>query len=187
MKTPPKKSNRRRTALIVIGVLLLALVIWLWPFLPKVPALLSHLWYTWRKPLREYKGSTSLENLQQMGVALRLYIDSEGALPPKEVWMDRLLLYLRSDDMTKEEQLKKFRAPGVVPGEFGYAMNGELSSIFEYEIEDTSKAPAIYDSSKTHRNAFDDTAFESLPDPPREGGNLVLWVDGGVSHTEPKR
>lgn len=173
-----RKRRRKRIILLAGGLIVAALVVWLWPFLPKIPALLDL--YVFKKQ-RVYVGATSAQNLAEMSKALSLYIESEGAYPPKEEWMDRLLLFMRADDMAKEEQLKKFMAPDSTNGEFGYAFYGELSGKWAWEIENPAATPVIYDSSKQERNAYDVRAFESLPSPPRNSENMALWADGSVS------
>lgn len=173
-----QRKRRTRIVLFVCGLIFVALAVWLWPFLPKIPAILDL--YVFKKK-RVYAGATSAQNLAEISKALSLYIESEGAYPPKDEWMDKLLLFMRADDMAKEEQIKKLVAPGSAEGEFGYAFNGEIAGKWASEIEDPGKTPVIYDSSKLRRNAYDERPFESLPSPPRNGENMVLWADGRVS------
>lgn len=181
------KRPKRKRKWIVLGVLacvVIVVVIWLRPYFGFLGA-----WIDLRvfKTERKYAGKTSIDNLRQIGAALQLYTDAEGAYPPSEEWMDKLLLYMRADDMPKQEQLKKFEAPGVSVGEYGYAFNGTLGSKWAFEVEEPEKTPVVYDSHKLEWNAYDKSPLESLPDPPRNGANQVLWADGNVSAAPSKR
>jgi hypothetical protein len=182
----PKRTKRGRkwTFLFVFACIVVGAVIWLRPYFGYLGA-----WIDLRvfKKERKYEGLTSAENLRQIGAALQLYTDAEGAFPPSAEWMDKLLLYMRADDMPKHEQLKKFEAPGVGTGEYGYAFNGTLGSKWAFEVEEPEKTPVVYDSWKLEWNAFDKSPLESLPDPPRNGENQVLWADGSVSAAPSKR
>lgn len=150
------------------------------PFLPKLPAFLDI--QCSRK--RTYNPESCFENLKSLSQALKLYLEANDSYPPKEVWMDELGKYLRAADLPAEEQQKKLRCPDLAainPSAYGYAYNGQLSGQWSDEVPNREKTPAIYDSAKMEKNAYDEIPFASLPNPPREGGNNVIWADGHVS------
>jgi hypothetical protein len=168
-----------------VGLLLLAgLVFAGWRFGPT-------LWDLWRgghlqglfgeKELREYRGN-SMQNLRALHLALSLYHESEGQFPHASGWMDAIQPYMLSADMKKEESMKKLVNPLIVParkGVYGYAMNDAASAKYKDDVPDPSQTPLVFDSAKTEWNAHGDPQ-QLLPEPPRQGGNLGISVDGVV-------
>lgn len=151
-------------------------------FLGKVPA-----WYEiYCSPKRTFSSQSSLENLKLVGTALSLYLESNDCYPPAERWVDELEKYLHVADMDDKESRKKLRAPEFADSkdQYGFAFNGELSKKWRDEVKSPASVPAIYDSSKTERNAFDSKPLESLPNPEHGGGNAILYADG---HAEPAK
>lgn len=122
--------------------------------------------------------------MKSLSQALQLYLEANESYPPKGIWMDELSKYLRAADLPAEEQEKKLKCPDLVSKDsdaYGYAYNGQISEKWTDEVLNPETTPAIYDSTKTERNAYDETPFASLPNPPREGGNNVIWADGHVN------
>lgn len=175
------KPKRRRLIipLALLALILLALFIWLRPLLPAAWSYLT----LKLSPKREYDPKACLDNLNELSTALRLYLESEGAYPPAEEWMDRLSIYLRSADLDKADQQKKLRCPDLrsAPDAYGYAYNADLAGKAANEVLNKERTPVIYDSNQTARNAYDLAPFASLPKTPRQGGNNVLWADGHAS------
>jgi hypothetical protein len=149
-----------------VAIVIAALLIWIWPFIGPLMAYLNN-------PKRTYHGSC-LDNLRNIGEAMRLYVLAEDAYPPKGEWMDKLKSYLRAADMAPEEQEKKLHCPDT-QGDYGYAFNGAL----RHPVASPDTA-IVYDSEKRGRNAFDDEPLASLPTTPRKGGNNALFGDGRV-------
>jgi len=150
------------------------------PFLPKLPAFIDI--QCSRK--RSYNPGNCFENLKSLSQALKFYLEANDSYPPKEVWMDELSKYLRAADLPAKEQEKKLKCPDLAASDasaYGYAYNGQISEKWSDEVPNPKKIPAIYDSKKTERNAYDEEPFASLPNPPRHGGNNVIWADGHVS------
>lgn len=129
---------------------------------------------------RTYVPSSCLENLKQLGSAFALYLDAEGAYPPAERWMDEISRYLRAGDLPEEEREKKLRCPDLPydPNTYGYALFHSLSGKGPEDLPGPEKQVVVFDSDNLSRNATGD--LNSLPDPPRSGGNNALYADGRV-------
>ena len=158
------RPRRRRLLWLLPLALITALVIWFWP-------LLSVLFPYAFQSKRSYQ-ATCVDNLKNIGQAMSLYYEAEGAYPPAEKWMDGIAPYLHAADMDPSEQTKKLRCPDVMSG-YGYAFNAAAHS----KAEDV---PLVYDSEKLERNALDSMPLASLPKKPRTSGNNILWADGHV-------
>jgi hypothetical protein len=131
-------------------------------------------------PRRTFSSTSSMQNLKAVGTALSIYLETNDCYPPKDRWVDELEKYMHTADMDDSETRKKLRAPEYenTTDKYGFALNGQLSSKSKSEIKDPEKTPCIYDSTKTERNAYDDSPLESLPDPPRANGNAAVYADG---------
>lgn len=92
--------------------------------------------------------SACVENLEAIGRSLEAYSKSwDGRLPPASTWCDALHPeYLESS--------RRFACPAA-RGPYSYAMNSRLSCAKLADIEDPSKVPLIFETTKTHRNAHD--------------------------------
>lgn len=156
-----------------------ALAVWLWPYLGKIPAAIQ----IYCSPKRAFHAQSSEQTLKVLGQAMKTYVEAEGAFPPAETWMDALAVYLHTDDMKPEEQVKKLKRPEFEesPDKYGFAYNGAVAGKTPDEFKDLANTPLIYDSERTERNAYDDTPLKSaLPN------GAVLYADGVVSRP-PKR
>lgn len=179
-----KASTAKRTARFVGLILLAGLIYGAWRFGPALmdfyragllDAVLSP------RELRKYQG-TSMENLKAMHTALSLYHESEGQFPHSAGWMDALKPYWRTDDMSEKEALKKFVNPLLQPpreGAYGYAMNDAASAKYKDDVGKPETTPLVFDSSDLSWNAHGKPE-KLLPNPPRQGGNLGVSVDGNV-------
>lgn len=175
-----RKPNRRKRLLIFVGAPTLLIGVGSAVLGTGFLSLIPGLFEIYCAPKRKADARSSLQNLKAMGVALTIYLDANDAYPPKESWADEIENYMRTADMDPEETRKKLKAPQFADAkdQYGFAYNGELSSRWRDEVSSPAETPCIYDSTKTERNAFDQTPLESLPSEPREGGNAILFADG---------
>ncbi|MFN8138260.1 MAG: hypothetical protein U0R49_00515 [Fimbriimonadales bacterium] len=174
---PPRKKRRIRWGIITPLIIVIALLLTIGKgYLGKLPALFE----IYCTPKRKFSSESSLENLKFVGTALSLYLESNDCYPPAEKWVDEIEKYLHVADMDDKESRKKLRAPEFADSknEYGFAFNAELSRKWRDEVKDPASVPAIYDSTKTERNAFDPKPLESMPTPEREGGNAIVFADG---------
>jgi hypothetical protein len=180
-----EKTSRKKNVLKGIGLLLVVAGGYLgWRFGPTVADFWKAGFFESAlspRELRTYQG-TSVENLMAMHLALSLYHESEGQFPHSAGWMDALEPYLRTDDMKKEEAIKKLVHPLLRPpkqGVFGYAMNDAASEQYKEDIPNPDETPLIFDSSDTSWNAHGKPE-ELLPKPPRPGGNRGISIGGNI-------
>lgn len=166
------------------AVILIGLGVWLYPFREVLWLYVTEAF----RGKKEFNPEGCIQNLKSVGQALNLYLQANDAYPPAGRWMDELILYLHADDITRESQKRKLACPEVGDGEsaFGYAFNGELSSLWSDEVTDPAETPTIYDSDKMEWNAFDAKPLDSLPKQERKSGNNVLYADGHVRRVEKK-
>jgi hypothetical protein len=123
-----------------------------------------------------------MENLKALHTALMLYQESEGQFPDASGWMEAIKMRTQTSDMKEEESIKKFINPLIRPAGaaiFGYAMNDACSKKYNRDIPEPAKTPLIFDSQDTAWNAHGDPA-KLLPNPPRQGGNFGISVEGSV-------
>ncbi len=175
-----RKPLWKRVVLFSFIFVFAAVFYWIFPLLTPLFNILQ----IQCSPKRQYDPQACIENMKNLSSALQLYMEANDNYPPAEVWMDELSNYLRTDDLTPGDQQKKLQCPDLArtdPNAYGYAYNAQIAEKWTDEIEDPANTPAIYDSTKTGRNAHDKLPFESLPKTPREGGNNVIWADGHVS------
>ncbi|MER3413761.1 MAG: hypothetical protein C4340_01785 [Armatimonadota bacterium] len=166
------------------GIVLIGLAVWLYPFRDV-------LWFYLTESFRgkrEFNPQGCMQNLKSLGQAQNLYLEANDAYPPAERWMDELILYLHADDITRESQKRKLACPDVGDGEttFGYAFNGEISSLWSDKVQNTAATAVIYDSEKLDWNAFDAKALDSLPKKERKTGNNALFADGHAGRVKRK-
>lgn len=145
------------------------------------------------KVKRSASNSNCLANMEAMGKALSLYMDSSDAYPPANRWMDELVQYAQVDDMDAKNNWKKFHCPAVSDGldnQYGYAFNEALSSKDRPLKKDPNEwdlaknTPVIFDSTLTSKNARSNPA--SGPKPGRhDGKNSVLYGDAHVATEAP--
>lgn len=94
-------------------------------------------------------------NLKAMYNALLLYQESEGQLPHASGWMEAIESRLNTADLKDGQATKKLHRPGRSGNDFGYAMNNAFSAKYLADVKD-QKAPLIYESKQTQRNANGD-------------------------------
>lgn len=163
---PLKSTTRRRTLIalsavvivLTVGALLLAAVV---------------------RVARETSAwSDCLTNLNKIGGAIESYAqDWDGRLPPADRWCDAL-----QPDYLQVRRGRLARSYLVCPaarGPYSYAMNSKLSCAKLADIEDPSKVPLIFETTKTHRNAQD-----PLTSRRRDGLHKVLVGDHSVRGSE---
>lgn len=123
-----------------------------------------------------YDGSTD-ENLKNLRLALMMYQDSEGQLPDSTGWMDAAWIRTKTADLTEDEARKKFRVPGMIGDDYGYAMNKELSQKYGGDLpQDTI---LLFDSKDLKWNASGKPA-DLAPSPARPGGNKGITLGGKI-------
>ncbi len=183
MAIDERKKKRRKVWLIVLIVLLLPVVIF-----PRRTYYLFNAFFDLRKSgafdnVKQHKYSaTSMENLKALYQAVSLYYESEGVLPEASGWMDAAKNYVRTNDLKRGEELKKFVNPRfpAADGVFGYAYNAALSKAYLDEVKDPAKTPMIFESMDTRWNAFGDPK-DLQPDPELSGGNNAVTADGNAA------
>ncbi|HZH99334.1 MAG TPA: hypothetical protein VEX38_10215, partial [Fimbriimonadaceae bacterium] len=138
-------------------------------------------------PAREGRGPrrSGINVFKQVGLALLLYAEDHGRLPPRDSWMDDTLVYSKQEDLYIVDPQSRF-------GWYGMAMNSTLSSKRADEGSEVAATvdkmevkywpdpyPLVYDSINYARNASD--PFLSLPPQGRwRGGNIVCDLDGSA-------
>lgn len=133
------------------------------------------------------KSVTCQRNLMVLVRAEKMYaMDYEDRLPPAEGWMDRIDFFLDNKDKGR------LTCPEVGPsgsGQYGYAMNGELSGKVQPKVEGLDRKPLLFDSPDLSRSAV--SRGLALPNPgrhigqsrqgrPLSRGNYVGLAGGGV-------
>lgn len=181
MADEAKKKKRRKAWLIVLGVLLLPVVIFpkrTYYFLNAAVDLVRFAQEDDDVKKREYS-ATSMENLKALHQAVMLYYESEGVMPEASGWMDAAKTYVKTNDLKKGEEMKKFINPRIPAGEgvFGYAFNDLLSQVYKEDVP--GETVMIFESSDTSWNAHGDPAALT-PDPELPGGHNAVTVDGSV-------
>jgi hypothetical protein len=181
MDSKAQKKRKRRN--IWLGSIAFALVLagyFLWPILD--------VYFDARRegffdPVvqKEYEG-TSMDNLKALYQAIALYTESEGAYPDASGWMDAAKVYLKTADLKKGEEMKKFINPRFPKGSgvYGYAFDFGLSQKYPDEVPDPALAPLVFESSDTKWNAFGDPS-KLAPEPELPGGNRTVTADGAVA------
>ena len=114
------------------------------------------------------KATICRSNVKQSALGLLMYsYDADDRFPPRDLWMDASLPYVKSET--------NWHCPSVPKGAYGYAFNGALS--LAKPPKDPAKTPLVYDSVNPIRNASD--RVTSLPLPGRHGGgNSIAYADG---------
>ena len=176
------RRRKRKVWVIIIVVLLLPVILF-----PRNTYYLVNAFIDLRRtgafdPVTQKKyAGTSMENLKALHQAIALYYESEGIMPEASGWMDAAKTYVRTNDLKKGEEMKKFVNPRIPPGEgvFGYAFNVALSQVYREDVADPDKTPMIFESRDTKWNAFGDPA-EMQPDPELAGGNNAVTVEGNA-------
>ena len=116
------------------------------------------------------KATICLSNVKQSALGLLQYTaDADDRFPPRDLWMDATLPYVKSE--------ANWHCPSVPKGAYGYAFNAALSRA--KPPKDPAKTPLVYDSVSPIRNASDPVT--SLPLPGRHGGkNTIAYADGAA-------
>ena len=177
MVTDPKKKKKRVIWAIVAVVVIVPGIIFGGPI---INAFMDGYRGGFFDAAKQHRYSaTTMENLKALYQAVALYNESEGMLPEASGWMDAAKTYVRTNDLKKGEEMKKFINPRFPAGEgvFGYAFNIELSMAYLDEIEDPAQTPMIFESKDTRWNAFGHPA-DLQPDPELEDGNQAVTADG---------
>lgn len=133
-------------------------------------------------PAQKEYHATSMGNLKAQYQAMQLYYDSEGMMPEASGWMDAAKTYVRTADLKKGEELKKFVNPRYPSkdGVFGYAFDVRLSEVYLDQIEDLTIMPLTFESKATDWNAFGKPG-EIQPNPELPGGNQVVTAGGSAT------
>jgi prepilin-type processing-associated H-X9-DG protein len=125
-----------------------------------------------RNPL----GTRCLSNLRQLSLGMLMYESDWDGLPRRDQWMDRLLPYIKQENIIFCPALRDEHSEH---GWFGYAMNSVLSGKSTEKLKQPEREPLVYDSINLARNASDPVL--SLIWPGRhEGANNVAFADGHV-------
>jgi hypothetical protein len=176
------KKKRKKAWLIVIAVLLLPVAIFPRRTYYTINAAVDVIRFSKRDDAKQHRYSaTSIENLKALHQAVSLYYESEGVLPEASGWMDAAKTYVRTNDLKRGEEMKKFVNPRITAGDgvFGYAFNSILSLRYLDEIEDPGMTAMIFESSDTKWNAHG-SPQRLQPDPELPGGNNAVTVDGNA-------
>ena len=120
------------------------------------------------------KEAVCLVNVKQSALGFLQYTaDADDRFPPRDLWMDATLPYVKSE--------ANWHCPSVPKGSYGYAFNAALSG--KREPKDPAKTPLMYDSLNPIRNASD--LVTSLPVPGRhKGKNTIAYADGAAKRVE---
>lgn len=183
MRSEENKRKRRKVRLIVLAVLVSPVLIFSKQIYYAVNALADAQRAGMLDATKQHKYQGSVEdNLKALYTAIKLYEESEGALPNAEGWMDAAKNYVRTNDLKKGEEMKKFVNPRISgkEGEFGFAFNSKLSGAYSDEVKDPKNTPLIFESTDRAWNASGSPA-QKQPSPPLDGGNWVVTVDGTVT------
>jgi len=179
-----EKTRRKKRRNIWLGSIAFALLLTLYFFWGAIDAFFDakRAGFFDNPEQRAYEG-TSMDNLKAQYQALALYAESEGALPDASGWMDAAKVYLKTADLKKGEEMKKFVNPRFPQkaGVFGYAFDLGLSQKYTDEIADPALAPMVFESSDTAWNAFGDPV-KLQPKPELPGGNRTVTADGAVAN-----
>lgn len=129
-----------------------------------------------------YEGDTR-SNLEALHRALMATHDSDGAFPKASEWMEAIKPRM-STSGEKQWELK-YVSPALrgKDGQYGYALNEEVSGRYVDDITDPKTTLLVFDSRDASWNAHGDPK-DLLPDPPRPGGNLGVTVSGQVVRIE---
>lgn len=176
---PTHKKKRRKVVWIGVGIVAVVGGYFLWPV---VNAYLDIEGAGFLDAQKQHKYSgTSMENLKALHQAVSLYYESEGIYPDASGWMDAAKGYVKTADLKKGEEMKKFVNPRLPEGEgvFGYAFNSALSMGYREDVADPAGTAMIFESKDTKWNANGDP--EALqPDPELDGGNNAVTVEGNA-------
>jgi hypothetical protein len=155
----------------VVGLLVVVAAVWAGP-------VLRDFWragFFSKAPEKRTLHADTENNLNALYTAMKLHHDSEGVFPKSDTWMDKVIKRVRTEDIKKGEEKKKFIDPaaGGAPGVYGFAMNDAASDKYIDDIKD-KKAPIVFESTETNWNAHGDPAKIG-----RKGG-IGMAVDGTV-------
>lgn len=114
---------------------------------------------------RSYDNVDAENQLKDLHAALTLYLDSEGALPPANAWMDAIKPRLKTADLSETEALKKLQAPGNrgKTDAFGIVFNPALGGKAWEDVP--PKTPVLFYSdtlTQLNANASPDAATNVL-------------------------
>lgn len=115
--------------------------------------------------------SSCLVNVKQLGNAMSMYTnDWNDQLPPAENWNKALTPYAGNTAIFICPSAKSKDEPS-------YAMNGQLSGLFDAQLEDPAYTVMIFDSIPGRNRSG---GSELLPSPPRHLGenNTIGFADG---------
>lgn len=183
MADEAKRKKRKRIWLIVLGLLLLPVVLFPKTTYYRVNFLIDAIGFARSAEdvkKHDYSGS-SMENLRALHQAISLYYESEGVYPDAAGWMDAAKGYVKTADLKKGEEMKKFVNPRIpeAEGVFGYAFNIALSMGYREDVADPAGTALIFESKDTKWNAHGEPALLQ-PDPELDGGNNAVTVEGNA-------
>jgi hypothetical protein len=119
------------------------------------------------------KRSTNLLHLKALDQACLMYDNDFGdRYPRSDRWMNSIAVYIPDRD--------SFQNPMGNDGEFGYAMNSDLSAKLDGEVEDPAATILLYESRRSDRNLSRPAILIPGDVPPgREGASIgVGFADG---------
>lgn len=183
MADEAKRKKRKRIWFIVLGLLLLPVVLFPKTTYYRINAAIDLVRFAGKskEPKKHDYSGTSMENLRALHQAVSLYYESEGIYPDANGWMDAAKGYVKTADLKKGEEMKKFVNPRIPEGEgvFGYAFNAALSMGYREDVADPASTALIFESKDTKWNANGDPATLQ-PDPELDGGNNAVTVEGNA-------
>ncbi|MBS1706854.1 MAG: hypothetical protein JST40_13385 [Armatimonadetes bacterium] len=123
---------------------------------------------------REYQASR-LGNLEAMQTAMLLYLDSEGAFPPADLWMEAIEPRLKTADLKEGEAAKKMIRPDFEPnsGSYGYAYNTQCAGKYTDDLPQKDKTILIFESTEAKRDAHGDPHTAGL----KKGKGITISGD----------
>ncbi|MBX3096918.1 MAG: hypothetical protein KF812_08650 [Fimbriimonadaceae bacterium] len=145
MATPNPSRSRRRIVTWVLVLLGLMLGFWLWQ-VAAVAISAKRAGFFDPQVKAEWTADRE-ENLKALHTAMKLYMQSEGALPPAESWSDAVRLRLKTADLTEEEAAKKLMQPD---GKGGYGYNESLAGKYFDDLDPLTIV--IYETEKADLN-----------------------------------
>jgi prepilin-type processing-associated H-X9-DG protein len=163
---PPPKKGMPVWGWVLIGCIGIPLLL-----IPIAAAILFPVFAQAREKART---TSCISNLKQQGLGTLMYAqDYDGILPPAQGWMDKLVPYIRNENV--------YHCPTAKPsGEekaYGYAFNNTISIVNVMKLPTPQTTGMIFDSNNNGRSASVKGAI--YPTPARHSQkNNVAFADG---------
>lgn len=121
------------------------------------------------------------QNLKNVQLAMSLYMEDNGALPPAEGWSGKLTTY-------SPNLLSSLTCPSLVKsgGSFGYALNSELALAQKEVVADPAKKPLLFEVSVL-KEGYSCPPTEMMTEPRHDGRIVVAFMDGHIDSIEPSQ